>query len=107
MYGVAEGLGDKSAMAGDLNLMGNILLEAGKPDAAGEKFSKGLTLSEQASTPDEVKQAARRGALFNDAQVALGKGDVATAKAKAHEYADAVATRKVPFEAWQTHEMRD
>ena len=105
MYAVAEGLGDKSAMAGDLNLMGNILLEAGRADAAREKFAKSLERSEQAPTPDEVKEAARRGMLFNEARVGLGRGDVATAKARAREYADAVAARKVPFEVRQTHEI--
>jgi tetratricopeptide (TPR) repeat protein len=105
MYAVAEGLGDKSAMAGDLNLMGNILLEAGRHAEAAGKFGKSLELSQQAATPDEVKQAARRAASFDEARVALARGDLAAARTKAKAYADAVAERKVPFEVWQTHEI--
>ncbi|HSB62362.1 MAG TPA: tetratricopeptide repeat protein, partial [Vicinamibacteria bacterium] len=105
MYAVAEGLGDKAAMAADLGLMGNILLEAGRPDAARERFAKSLEMSEQAPTPDEVKEAARRGMLFNEARVALARGDTAAARARAKEYADAAGVRKVPFEIRQSHEI--
>jgi tetratricopeptide (TPR) repeat protein len=105
MSAFAEKQGDKSAMAGDFNFMGNILLEAGRPDEARAKFEKWVELSDQADTPSEVKQQVRRNFTFDEARIALAKGDLATAKAKAKAYADAVATSKVPFEVWQTHEI--
>jgi tetratricopeptide (TPR) repeat protein len=105
MRAVAQADGDIAALSGDSNLMGNILLEAGRPDEAAARFADALKLAEQANTPEEVKQAARRQNLFNTALVALAKPDVATARQKAEAYAAAVAGPKVPFEVRQSHEL--
>lgn len=105
MRAVAQQEGDKAQLSGDANLMGNILLEAGRADEAGAKFAESLKLAEEAATPAEVKQAARRQALFNDAMVALARSDLARARQKAGEYATAVAGPKVPFEVRQSHEL--
>jgi Flp pilus assembly protein TadD len=92
-------------MSGDLNLMGAILLEAGRHADAAAKFAKAVETSEQADVPAEVKEANRRNALANEARVALARNDVAAAKAKAKAYADQVAAKKVPFEVRQSHEI--
>ncbi|HWM87441.1 MAG TPA: tetratricopeptide repeat protein, partial [Kofleriaceae bacterium] len=105
MLAVAMGEKDYGAAAGDYNLMGNILLEAGKPDQAAAKFKLQLENVARASSPDDVKELARRNNLFTQARVALARKDVTTAKAKAREYAAKVAVRKVPVEVWQTHEI--
>jgi tetratricopeptide (TPR) repeat protein len=96
---------DHGAAAGDQNLMGNILLEAGKPDAAAAKFDAQLEMQARSNAPAETKEQIVRNHLFNQARVALARNDLATAKAKAKEYAAKVAARKVPFEVRQTHEL--
>ena len=85
--------------------MGNILLEAGRADEAAAKYAEALKLAEEAKTPEEVKEAARRQDLFDAAMVALAKSDLAAARRKAQEYAAAVAGPKVPFEVRQSHEL--
>jgi tetratricopeptide (TPR) repeat protein len=105
MTAVAEKTVDKGAIANDMNFIGNILLEAGRPDEARAKFQEGVELSDQADTPPEVKAQVRRNFLFDEARIALNKGDLAAAKAKSKQLADAVGVAKVPFEVWQTHEV--
>jgi tetratricopeptide (TPR) repeat protein len=105
MLAIALEGGDFGAAGGDHNLIGNILLEAGKPDEAAARFRKQLETVERATLPADVKEQARRNGLFDDARVALAKNDLATAKVRAQEYAGKVSARKVPFEVWQSHEI--
>ena len=72
---------------------------------AARHFAESLKLSEAANTNDDVKQAARRQKIFDAARVALAKGDAAGAQARSDEYAAAVASRKIPFEIRQSHEI--
>jgi tetratricopeptide (TPR) repeat protein len=96
---------DFGGVAGDYNLMGNILLEAGRPDEAAVKFEAQLDAVSKADQPAETKEQVRRNNLFNQARVALARKDLGAAKARAKEYAAKVAARKVPFEVRQTHEL--
>jgi len=105
MHAIAEADQDLATMAGDLNLMGDILLEAGQPDKAMAKYARQLEVIARADVPAEVKEAVRRNALFNEACVALAKKDLRTAKAKAASYAQQVAAKKIPFEMRQQHEL--
>ena len=52
-----------------------------------------------------MKEATQRQKLFDQGRVALAKGDVATAKARAGEYWKAVDAKKIPFEVRQSHEL--
>jgi len=105
MKAVAKQEGDTVSLSGDALFLGNIYLEAGRPDEAKAQFAESLKLAEAASTPPDVKEAARRQDLFDVARVALAKGDLAGAKAKSDAYAAAVAQRKIPFEVRQSHEL--
>jgi tetratricopeptide (TPR) repeat protein len=105
MKALAKQEGDTATLSGDANLLGNIYLEAGRPDEAQARFAEALQLAEAANTPPDVKEAARRQDLFDLARVALARGDVAGARAKADAYASAVARRKIPFEVRQSHEI--
>jgi tetratricopeptide (TPR) repeat protein len=105
MYAIAEAEDDKATLIGDLTLMGNILLEAGKPDEAMVRFTKAVAMAGQARIPAETRQAIERNALFNEGRVLLARGDVAGAQTKAAEYASRVGQRKVPFEVRQSHEL--
>lgn len=88
-YRIAENLNDHNAMSGDLVVMGNILLEKGKTDKAGEKFKSALKIIESSSLSEEIKENASRNHLFNMGRVALKKNDLTEAKAKAAEYLEA------------------
>jgi tetratricopeptide (TPR) repeat protein len=105
MSAVAEGEGDKGAIAGDLNLMGNILLAAGRPDEADARFKEAVQMSAESNAVEEAKVAARRNSLFNHGRAALVRGALAVARAKAEEYAEQVAEHQVPFEQRQSHEL--
>ena len=106
MSAVAEAEGDKAAIAGDLVLVGNILLEAGRPDEALARFEGAVETNAASNAPEEAKAAVRRNALFNRARVALARGEVDAARSLAEEYAEKVAAHEVAFERWQSHELR-
>ena len=53
---IARRTGDTLAMAEDLGLMGGVLLEAGRPDEARNRFRQSLALVEQADLSPEIKQ---------------------------------------------------
>ncbi len=94
------------ALSGTIAQMANILLEAGRVDAAEAKFREGLATLEKADVAAQVKEAAQRQALFDAARVALARSDVASAKTKASEYSKAVAAKNIPFEVRQSHELQ-
>jgi len=96
---------DLGLSAQDKNWRANILLEAGKADAAAAEFKAELDTIAKADVPDEVKAQTVRNGLFDDARVALGKKDVAAAKAKYEAYKQQVEAKQVPFEKWQVHEL--
>lgn len=102
---IALKLDDRVARSQDLALMGNILLQAGKPKEAGAKFEESVRVAAGADTPARVKEAAARNSRFNLARVALARGDLAGARALAGEYRALVLAQKVPFEVWQSHEL--
>ena len=102
---IAKAAGDKATLSGDWNQIGDILLEAGKPDAALVRYKEQVATMEAANVPAEVKEATRRQHLFDEARVALAKHDLATAKARAQAYATQVAAKRIPFEVRQQHEL--
>jgi tetratricopeptide (TPR) repeat protein len=105
MAAISEADKDLATVSGDLNTMGDILLEAGQPEKALAKYKEQVATMEKASVPAEVKEATRRNALFDEARVALARNDLVTAKARAEAYATQVAARKIPFEMRQQHEL--
>jgi tetratricopeptide (TPR) repeat protein len=102
---IAEAGKDLGNLSADWNLMGNILLEAGRPDEAAARFDKQLEIIDKADVPAEVKAAARRNDRFDRARIALAKKDLPTARAQRDAYAKEVAEKKVPFEVRQAHEL--
>jgi tetratricopeptide (TPR) repeat protein len=96
---------DLVALSGTLAQTGNILLEAGRVDEAESNFRDRLATIDKAEVAAQVKDAAHRQALFDEARVALARNDVASAKAKASEYDKSVVARSIPFEVRQSHEL--
>jgi tetratricopeptide (TPR) repeat protein len=105
MIAMAEAAKDLGQKANDLNFKGNTLLEAGRADDALEAFSAQVAASDAANVPAEVKAAAHRNLLFDQARVALAKSDLTTARARTADYAKAVAPKQIPFELRQQHEL--
>ena len=104
-YALAEKINDASAMAGDLVIMGNILLEAGSFDEALAKYNKAVELVEESDLSEEVKDNTRRGFLFNAAQVALKKKDFETAEANSEEYRKQVEAIYNPLQIRLSHQL--
>jgi tetratricopeptide (TPR) repeat protein len=96
---------DFAALSGTYNQMGNILLEAGRVDAAKEKFDAQVAAMDKAEVAAQVKEATRRQHVFDEARVALARNDLATAKAKTAAYITASEAKKIPFEVRQGHEL--
>jgi len=80
-------INDPTAMAGNLNIIGNVLLESGQVQEAINQFNKAMEILEQSDRSEEVKDNFRRGHLFNLAYAALKQADFKMAKTKAEEYA--------------------
>ena len=102
---IAKSAGDRAAMAGDLNLMGTIELEAGHPDAALAKYDESVAAVDVADTTAAVNETAHRNHLCDLARVALLRHDLKTAAADAERYRQAVAAKNIPFEVRQAHEI--
>jgi len=104
-YALDARLADSANMSGDAQLIGNILLDAGRADAAAKRYSQALDLVEKSGLSDEVKQDTRLADHYNRARVALAKGDLAAAKAEAKAYADGATARRNSFRVRQSHEL--
>lgn len=104
-YSVAEKNADPAAMAGDLNLKGNILLEMGKAGEAASSFDRSLKLIEGSSLSEEIKNNNRRVSHFNRARVALARKDAATAKTEAAEFRKGAEASKNPAQVRLAHEL--
>jgi tetratricopeptide (TPR) repeat protein len=104
-YWLDAKLGDSANMSGDAQLLGNILLDAGRTDAAAKKFWQALDVVEKSSLSDEVKQDTRLGGRYNDARIALAKGDIPKAKTEAQAYEEGAVARKNTFRVRQGHEL--
>ena len=100
MKGIAEAEGDLAAMAGDLTLMGNVLLEGGSADEALGRYQESVEAMGRADVSDDVKENARRNHDYFVARVALGKGDLEAARESVGAYAAAVEAKQIPFETW-------
>lgn len=104
-YEIAVATGGEVTQAGDLNLIGNVLLLSADPDGAAEKYAQSVALIEQAEVSDEVKETARRNHLFDQGRVAVHRDDLDEAAAKLEAYLGAVAAKNIPFEVRRGHQL--
>jgi len=105
LYEIAAETDDRSAMAGDLNLIGDILLRAGRAEEAAEKYHAQIEMMQSSDATDEIKEAAARNQRYDLARVALWNADLDTASALADTYRQEVAVHNVRFEVQRTHEL--
>ena len=104
-YALGQKTKDVPAMAGDLLLKGNILLEMGRYDEAMDHFARALKMTEDSKLSEAIKNNARRFDHYNRTRVALGKKDVATAKAEAQEFWKLAEASNNPFQLKLAHEL--
>lgn len=104
-YQLGEKTNDVPAMAGDLQLKGNILLEIGKYAGAAESFAQALKLTEASNLSDQIKNNTRRFNHYNRTRVALGQKDMATAKAEAQEFWKLAEASRNPAQIKLAHEL--
>ncbi len=96
---------DVPAVAGDLQLKGNILLEMEKYAEAKEQFERALKMTEESSLSQEIKDNAKLLQHVNLARIALGQKDIAAAKSEAEEFRKGAEASGNPAQARQSHEL--
>ena len=80
-YEIAAAQSDFGGMSGDVNVMGNILLEMGRYEEALKKFEETVTLQAQAkNASDQVKELAKVNFQFDAGRVAARSGELPKAK---------------------------
>lgn len=104
-YALGEKTSDIPAMAGDLQLKANILLEMGKADEAKQMFERALKVTTDSNLSAEIKDNAKLQQHFNLARVAIGKKDLATAKTESEEFRKGAEASKNPAQVKQSHEL--
>jgi tetratricopeptide (TPR) repeat protein len=102
---IAENSGDLAAMAGDLNLSGNVQLHSGDRAGALASYTKAVETMDAADVPDRVKENTLRNQLYFDARVAIASDDFETAEAKIMAYGEGVRAHQIPFELRRHHEL--
>jgi tetratricopeptide (TPR) repeat protein len=104
-YALGEKTRDVPAMAGDLQLKGNILLEMGKAAEAKAAYERALKMIEDSSLSQEIKDNNKRVIHNNLARIALIKKDFASAKTEAEEFRKGAEASKNPAQVRLAHEL--
>ena len=102
-YALGETTKDLPAMAGDLQLKGNLLVEAGKPDAAVAQYEQSLKVTEGSDLSQQIKDNARLVHHQNLGRVSLAKNDLAGAKTHAEAFMKGAETAGNPLQIRQAH----
>ena len=104
-YALGQKSNDVPAMAGDLQLKGNILLEMSRHDDAKKAFDQALKTTSDSNLSPEVKDNAARVHRYNLARVAIVKKDIATAKTESEAFRTAAESAKNANQLKQAHEL--
>jgi tetratricopeptide (TPR) repeat protein len=104
-YALGQKSNDMPAMAGDLQLKGNILLEMGKPDDARKAYDQALKTTTDANVPQQNKDNAALFNHYNLARVAIAKKDLAAAKTETETFRNGAEARKNANQIKQAHEL--
>ena len=104
-YALGEKNNDAAAMAGDLQLRGNVFLEMGRHDDAKKAYEDGLKLISGSNRPQEFKDNAARFHHYNLARVAIAKKDLAAAKTEADAFRRGAEAAKNANQLKQAHEL--
>jgi tetratricopeptide (TPR) repeat protein len=104
-YALAEKINDMAQMAADLQTKGTILVEMGKYDEAKATFEKSVKMNDESNLSKEIKDNTKLFHHYNLGKIALGKKDLATAKAEAEQFRSGSEAAKNSFQVKQAHEL--
>lgn len=96
---------DYSTMSGDLVFIGDMLYENERPAEALARYAQAVEMMEKADVPEEVKEAARVNHLYEEARIALRRGDLTKARAMKHAYRLHAQARSIPNEVRRAAEL--
>ena len=102
---IAAKINDPANMSADAVAMGDVLLEAGKPEEARAMYQDALTKLESSDLSPEVKDNARLIHQYNLGRVAVHSKDFAGAKKHADAYMQAAMAKKNSGQIRQAHDL--
>jgi tetratricopeptide (TPR) repeat protein len=100
---IAEKINDAANMAGDGVAMGDVLLEAGKPEEARARYDKALALLEGSDLSVEVKENAKLVHHYNLGRVAVHTSDLSSARQHADAFMQGATAKKNSGQVRQAH----
>jgi tetratricopeptide (TPR) repeat protein len=104
-YALGQKNNDVAAMAGDLQLKGNILLEMGRYDDARQAYEQALKMTSESNLSQGVKDNAARFNHYNLARVDIAKKDLAAAKTETQTFRQGAEAAKNANQLKQAHEL--
>jgi tetratricopeptide (TPR) repeat protein len=105
-YALGQKTNDTPAMAGDLQLKGNVLLEMGRYDDAKKAYDEVVSLTNSdANLSQQLKDNTALFHHYNLARVAIGKKDFATAKSETETFKRGSEAAKNQNQIKQAHEL--
>ena len=104
-YALGQKSNDVPAMAGDLQLKGNILLEMGRFDDARKAYEQVLKTTTDSNLSQEVKDNATLFHHYNLARVAIAKKDLAAAKTETETFRKGAEAARNANQLKQAHEL--
>jgi tetratricopeptide (TPR) repeat protein len=104
-YALGQKTNDTPAMAGDLQLKGNILLEMGRFDDAKKAYEQSLKTTTDSNLSQDNKNNAALFHHYNLARVAIAKKDLATAKTETETFRKGAEAAKNANQVKQAHEL--
>jgi len=104
-YSLDATIADTVAMSADAVAMGDVLLDSGKPDAAGVKFALARDLIATSGQSANVKADTKLADLYNQARVALAKHDRPSSESDAAAYASGALAKHNALRIRQAHEL--
>ncbi len=97
---------DRLALSADYELIGEVLLEAGRAEAAQARFDESLALLEQSDVSAGIVETNRVDYLFDSARVAIRRGDLDAATRMAEQYRERTAARHITQEERLSHALQ-
>ena len=104
-YALGEKTNDIPAMAGDLQLKGNVLLEMGRYADAKAAYEQALKMTNDSNLSKEIKDNTSLFHHFNLARVAIAQGDLDTAKKETDEFRKGAEAAQNSALTKQAHEL--
>jgi tetratricopeptide (TPR) repeat protein len=104
-YTIAEKANDRAAMSGDFGAKGNILLEMGKYGDALAAYEKSAQLIASSDLSQQIKANAQLFLHYNRARTAIGKNEMAKAKAEAQEFREGAEANRNANQIRFAHEL--